>query len=449
MRIIVCGAGEVGTHATEVLSARGNSITVIDTRRERLAAIADQLDVRTLVGNCAYGHVLLDAGAASADLVVAATSNDQVNLLTASIAKSAGAKKTVARVHETEYFRQIGFDYQGKLGVDRLICPEYSTAIAIAQTLRNPAAMAIENFAQGSVEIEQFPVDAKAPAVGRILADVPLPIGARLAMIARGDEAFVPDGASRVEPGDRIVLVGDAGAFNQARRMFQADRGGRRKVVVMGGPEMAVWLCEALRDRSFAIRIFEVDRARAEELAAELSWVTVLNADPTDREVFNEEHIGDADTFVSLRNDDEDNIIACVLAKSRGVTQTVAVVQRSSYLDLLYDIGVDRAFSPRKVAARQIESVLGDDPLRAITSFADGRLVVYRLVVGAACQIVGKRLRQVKLTPDWSVIAIRRDGVARVPIADDQIAAGDILLVIGREKRDADLRKLFDVREPE
>lgn len=446
MRVIVCGSGEVGTHATEVLSALGSSITVIDTDAERLRSIADQHDVQTLRGDCAFAHVLAEAGAEEADLLVAATSDDKVNLLSAALAKRLGVRKVVARVHETSYFRHESFDYCKGLGVDRLICPEYSTALAIAQTLRNPAAIAIENFAQGSIEIEQFAVDEDASAVGRTLSDIPLPPGARLAVIVRGRTAFVPDGASTVEAGDVVVLAGAADVFNRARALFQ-EKPGRRRIVLMGGPEMAIWLCDALRERMFSIRLFESRRARAEELAAKLPWVTVLHADPTDRETFQEEQLGQADVFVAMRPDDEDNIVACVLAKSRGVTQTIAVVQRSNYLDVLPDIGVDRSFSPRIVAARQIETVLDDRPFRALTEFADGSLVVYRFKVGAACELIGRRLREVKLTPDWSIIVIRRGTLAIVPQADDVLAAGDAVLVVGKAGREKAARELFDVRD--
>jgi trk system potassium uptake protein TrkA len=446
MRVIVCGSGEVGTHVTEVLSALGGSITVVDADPERLRSIADQHDVQTLRGDCGFAHVLAEAGAEDADLVVAATSDDKTNLLTAALANRLGTRKVVARVHATSYFRHESFDYCKGLGVDRLICPEYSTAQAIAQTLRNPAAIAIENFAQGSIEIEQFAVDEDAPAVGRTLSDIPLPSGARLAVIVRGRSAFVPDGASRVEAGDLVVLAGAADVFNRARALFQ-EKPGRRRVVLMGGPEMAIWLCEALRERMFSIRLFEARRARAEELAAKLPWITVLHADPTDRETFQEEQLGQADVFVAMRPDDEDNIIACVLAKSRGVTQTIAVVQRSNYLDVLPDIGVDRTFSPRIVAARQIESVLDDRPFRAITEFADGSLVVYRFKIGGGCTLVGRRLREVKLTPDWSIIVIRRGTQAVVPSAGDTLAVGDAVLVIGRAGREAAARQLFDVRD--
>ena len=157
MKIIICGAGEVGSHATEVLDQRGHSITVIDTNNQKLRAIEEVADVRTLHGNCSHVDILEQAGVSKADLVVAATEMDEVNLLTASVAKRLGAEKTIARVHDYAYLGERGVDYRIHLGIDELICPEFTTVSAISQTLRNPAAMAVESFARGQIELEQSP----------------------------------------------------------------------------------------------------------------------------------------------------------------------------------------------------------------------------------------------------------------------------------------------------
>ena len=235
MNIIICGAGEVGLHAAEVLEARAHNVTVIDKSPSRIRKIEDTLDVRTLRGNCAAAEILTEAGCKSADLVVAATSSDEINLLTAAVAKAVGAKKTVVRVHHSTYFTQRGLDYQKHLGIDQLICPEYSTAQAIAQTIRNPGAHAIENFARGQVEMHEIPVSEKAAAAGLALSNLGLPRGSRLAAIGREDRMFIPDGASVIQPGDRVVLVGNASVFQQARKLFHDDKVRRRKVAIMGG----------------------------------------------------------------------------------------------------------------------------------------------------------------------------------------------------------------------
>ena len=443
MEIIICGAGQVGTHAAEVLAAAGNEITIIDSNAKRLRAIADSMDVATCTGNCAQAEVLREAGCADADLLVAATNIDEVNLLTATVAKAVGAGKTIARVHHGAYFENRGLDYENELSIDRLICPEYSTALAIASTLRNPGALAIENFARGAVQMQQFPVANDATAIGKPLAELGLKAGTRLAAISRNREAFIPDAQTTVERGDTIILVGNEATFQEARKLFHDDKLGRRRVVLMGGTPMAVWLCRTLHDRNFSIRLFEINRQRAEELAEKLDWVTVIQANPTDRSVAEEEHLGQADVFVALRSDDPDNIIASVLAKSMGVTQVIAVVQGSTYLDLVYLIGVDRAFNPSQVAVKEIERTLEESPLQQMSTLADGVVDAYQVRVSIKGEVVGRRLSDIKLTPNWIVAAIRRGDHAWVPGADDTLEVGDTALLIGKHGKEKQLKELF------
>lgn len=443
MNIIICGAGEVGSHAAETLAGAGHTITVIDLEMERLRIIEDTMDVRTLEGNAADAAILREAGADEADLVLAATDQDEVNLLTASVAKGVGAKKTIARVHHIAYFEAASLDYQAHFNIDRLICPEYSTAIAIARHLRNPAALVVENFARGRIDMQEFPVSDDAPAIGKTLPELKLGKGWRLAAVTRQHKVFIPDVSTTLQKGDRVVLVANASIFSEIRRAFHRDDSTKRKVVIMGGPPMAVWLCRALRQRNWSIRLFEKERDRALDLAEKLDWVTVLNADPTDRAVFDEEQIGQADVFIALLNDDEANIIGCVLAKSMGVTTCMAVVQRSTYVDLLYHIGVDRPFSPRMVAVKEIENVLDESPLRKSASLADGEIDAYRVRIVDDSPVVGKTLAQIKLAPDWTMVAIRRGDEVWVPGAEDVVKPGDIALVTGRNGAEATLRRIF------
>ena len=444
MRIIICGAGEVGSQASEVLDGKGHSITMIDRDAARLAKIEDRLDLSTLAGNCAHADILMEAGAADADLIVAATDNDEVNLLAASIARRLGVRKTIARVHDYTYLEQESINYSRSLGIDRLICPEHLTAGAIAQSLRNPAALAVENFAGGQVEMQQFRTAPGAKAVGQLLADLPLPSGVRIAAISRGREVVIPDGSLRIEEKDIIFLVANADVFDFAYKLFAGKAFTRQKVVINGGTTLAEWVCRFLRGRNFSVRLFERDADKAEALAAKLDWVTVLHADPTDAAVFQEERIGEVDDFVSLLDDDEDNIIGAVLAKSRGVRQVISIVQRSHYLDLLYDIGVDRAFSPRVVASAEIEDALDDSSVRLLSSLERGVLDLWRVRPGDNSSVIGERLRTIKLTPNWSIVAIQRGDETAVPTADDSIESGDVVLVLGRSESEPELRKLFD-----
>ena len=443
MDLIICGAGRVGTHAAEVLAEAGHDITVVDTHAGRLAGIADTMDVATYCGNCAQADVLHEAGGGDADLLVAATGSDEVNLLAAAVAKRIGTAKTIARVHHGSFFEKRGLDYEKQLSIDRLICPEYSTALAIASTLRNPGAMAIETFGRGSIQMQQFPVNDDAVAIGKPLVELSIPPGTRLAAITRKEEVFIPDASSAVQKGATVILVGNAETFQDARKLFHDDKLGRRRLVLMGGTPMAVWLCRALHDRNFSIRLFEIDRQRAEALADKLSWVTVMQANPTDRSVTEEEHIGSADVFVALGDNDEANIIASVLAKTMGVTEVIAVVEGTAYLDLVYHIGVDRVLNPSVVAAKEIQLMLDDSPLQHLSSLADGVVDAYRVRAGSNGSVIGKPLKEINLAPHWIVAAIRRGDKAWVPGADDTLQPNDIALLIGRHGMEKELKKLL------
>ncbi len=441
MDIICCGAGTVGVHAVEALVAGGHNVTVIDLQQERLRAIEDSLDVRTFLGSCAHADVLADAGAAGTDLVLASTNLDEVNLLCAAVAKTLGTKTTVARVHGSAYFEHRRLDYRRLLGIDHLICPEYSTAIAIASFLRNPGAMCIESFADNKIHMQQFEVGASA--VGSTLAALSLPAGLRLAAITRGGRAFVPKFDTRLEPGDVVTLVGNAALFAAGRTLLAGGAPRPRNVAIMGGSPIVLWLCRALAEDGFAIRVFEQDRERAERLAARLDGVTILNADPTDATVFEEERLREVDVFIGLAGDDEHNILACAWAKNKGVRQVVAAVQKPNYLYLLDPIGIDYAVSPRLAVAKELERLISTGPLRRAATLAEGSIDVYEVRVGKACAIAGRPLREVQLAPDMVIAAIQHADKTFVPGAQDRVESGDRLLVVGTRGMERTLRTLF------
>lgn len=440
MKILICGMGEVGTHSAEFLNAAGRSITAIDLDAAHLRTITDTMDISVLQGNCASAAVLREAGAATADLVLATTNDDEVNLVTASLAKALGAAKTVAHIRHATYFDQADIDYEKHFGIDHIVCPQYATATAIARSLRNPAAIAIEHFARGRIDMHQIVMSEKAPVLGRPLAEVQLPPGTRIAAVSRDSTAFVPGGTTTLEAGDRIVLIGDAEVFDELLKRLGFKETKRRSIVIMGGTPMAAWLCEVLRERGWSIRLFETDRDRAEVLAQRLPWITVLNADPTDTSVFAEEHIGQADVFIAMHQHEEENIVGAVFAKAGGVTETIAVVERARYLDLLYHIGVDRAYSPGMVAAKELEILLDDSSFQRLAALASG-VDIYLVHITDQDFPNPRPLTEMNLSPHGVIAAIRRDGDVWVPGARDVLRADDSIMVIGRAGQEKELRK--------
>jgi trk system potassium uptake protein TrkA len=443
MNAIIAGAGEVGGHAAEVLSSVGHNVTLIDLSAEKLEVLNDRLDIRTLVGNCGHLDVLQEAGAAKCDLMVAATSVDEINLLAGSLAKAAGARRTIVRVHHTANFSLRGTAFQHTLGIDELICPEYLTSLSIARTIRNPGVIAMEDFARGQLVMERFQVTGGAAAIGKRLADLSMPPGTRVVTVERNGGGAIADASTAVQEGDYVTLLGESSKFDAARKQFQTGKDRRIHIAIMGGTSTVVWVCRALTDRRFSVRVFVENRARAEELAHKLPHVTVHEADPTDILTFAEEHLEQADSFIAATSEDERNILACAQAKTQGVDRTIAVVQHPKYVRLVSHVGIDHAFSPRADAVKSILALIDTDPVRTIATFARGTAEVYQIRPSSRAKVLGHELRNIRLPAQTMIAAVRRDERVYVPGADDQIQAGDALLVIGPIGLDEDLRKLF------
>lgn len=443
MYVIIAGAGEVGGHAAEVLSAKGHNVTVVDLNAQRLRTLSDTLDLKTLVGHCSHWDVLHEAGANRCDLMLATTKTDEINLLAASIAKALGTKKTIVRVHHTANFSLRGTDHARRLGIDELLCPEYLTSLAIARTLRNPGSIALEEFGRGRLLMQRLFVAPGATAVGKRLSELAFPVSTRAAIVERGSTVLLAAADTTIEQGDFVTLIGEVKKFDAARKLFSKDKEKRIHITIMGQTTTAVWLCRALKSRVFSVRLFVDEQERAEELSEKLSHVTTLIADPTDAATSADEQIGKADAFVAATEDDEQNILACAQAKAMGAETVVAVVQQTKYLHLLPHVGVDHAFSPRADAVKAILHLIDTGPIRSLASFGEGVAEVYELRPSKRSKVLGHELRNIQMPPQSMIAAIRREDHVYIPGADDQIATGDTLLVIGPPSIEDELRKLF------
>ncbi|QDU34427.1 Trk system potassium uptake protein TrkA [Poriferisphaera corsica] len=447
MNIVICGAGEVGRHSAEVLAKARNNITVIDQSPEKLAELDDVMDVRSLLGNATQADILLEAGTAKADLFIAATSSDEINLLAASIAKGVGATTCIARVHHSAFFEQNSFAYAKHLGVDHMVCPEYATAHAIASTLRNPGALAVEQFAKGKVEMQQLPVSEDSKAAGLKLRDIQLPGAARVAAVEHFGYPSIPDADTVIEAHDILTIIGDTNSFEKIRKVFQTTTDKRRRIIIMGGTGQSVWLCRVLKHRGFSIRLFETDRARAEELSEKLDWVTVLNADAVNTDALKDERVDLADAFVAMTDDEETNILAAARAKSMGVAQAIAVLQRPTYLHLLRHIGIDKAFSPRSTAVTEIQRLIEPGPVKRLGSLSEGIAEIYEIKVpGDASKVIGKPLSEIKFPGHCLLAALQRDKEVFVPGADSVIMEGDTVIAVGPASSKSELRRLFGAK---
>jgi trk system potassium uptake protein TrkA len=391
--------------------------------------------------------VLQEAGCREADLFIGATNVDELNLLSCSIAKKVGAARCIARVHHAVYFEERGLDYTDALGIDHLVCPEYSTAAAVVQALRSPAVVAIEQFARGKIDVQTIQVDAKARAAGQTLADLRLPRSARVVLVSGPQRQLIPGAQTAIAPGETVMLIANADEIDEARAAFVTAPNPRSRVVVVGGTGQGVWMCRALRREAFSVRLMVEDLERAEALAAKLEWTTVIHADLIDPSTYEEERIGRADAFITVTASDETNILLAARAKRMGVKCAIAVLQRPTYLRLLPDVGVDFAFSPRDVAVDHIVILSQTGPVRQLASLAQDVAVLYAVKVPTIAHgpCVGAPLREVPLPEKVIVAAIQRGDHVYVPSAADSVEPGDDVIVVGQPGIQKELGWLFGV----
>lgn len=447
MNILICGAGEVGRHAATVLGAEGHGITIIDRDAAKLYALEDVMDARTLVGDGTHAETLTEAGCEDADVFIAATHNDEINLLAASVASAISTARTIARVHHSTFFEGSDFDYRTHFGIDHMVCPEYSSAVAIARKLRSPGALAVEQFARGRVEMQQLPVDEDARCIGKPLLELKMPPNIRVAAVERKGTTEIAAGNTTVNAGDVITLVGDVDQFDKARKLFQTASYRRKRIMVMGGSSLAVWLCRALNTRAFSVRLFETDPERAEELSNKLDWITVLRVDPLDPDALTLERIDQADAFIAATHSDEKNILAAARAKAMGADMGIAVLERGIYIPFVEHVGIDYAFSPRDSAVSEISSLLHTGPIRKLGDLAVGLASVYEVKVPRDGNgVTGKPLKDVKFRDRLMVAAIQRGEDVHVPGGEDSIQGGDNVLIIGPEDCEKSLAKDFGVK---
>ncbi len=443
MNVIIAGAGEVGGYAAEVFSRAGHNVTVIDVAPEKLRGLDDRLDLRTLQGHCAHHDVLIEAGIEHCDLMIAATQVDEINLLTASLAKAAGAKKTYVRVHHAANYALRNSPLKAKLGIDELICPEHLTAQAVSRRLRNPGAIAIEEFGRDQVTIERIVVEPKTPAVGQTLVDIRLPPNVRIATVERNGAAFVADAQTEIHENDAVTLFGETKRFEAARKLFRKGKAKHRSVVVMGEASVAVWLVRAMSSRLFSVRMFVQSHSRAEELSAKLPHATVIEADPTDSDTFAEEHLEKSDVFIAATEDDEHNILSSVLAKKHGAKRTVLIVHDPDYLPIMDSIGMDVTINPRLITVSAILRNLRFGQVVNVYKLSEGEAEVLEIIPDKNSAAVGKRINQLKMPEDAIIGAVLRHGEMVVPGGATVIEAEDTVIVVTLPKSLDKIEKIF------
>jgi trk system potassium uptake protein TrkA len=418
----------VGFHLASVLSREGHEVSVLDRSSSAIQRVNESLDVLTIVGHGASVKALRDAEVAGADLFVAVTDADEVNLLSCLAARSMGAKRTVARVSSWVYLRGARRVYRDLLGLDLVISPEALASAEISKAVKSPAVVSLETFAAGKVIVKQLKLDRLCKFVRKKLKDVNLPEGTLVAGVLRGGEMIIPHGEDSLQVGDCAYVIGEAESMERVEKIFGLEIPPTQRVVIMGGGEVGFQTAKMLRRVHLDVRVIEKDESRCAYLSEYLQGVTVLHGDGTQLSFLKEE-MSDIDLFVGASGDDEVNILSALLAKELGAKKSVVVVEKADYA-LVYDrVGVDQAISPRHMAANAILKFLRRGNVVSVAVLEDGKAEVLEVIAGAQSRIVGKKLSETRF-PKGSLVGaiVRAEGVI-VPHGDDVITRGDTVIL--------------------
>ena len=430
MNIVVLGAGTVGISIADLLCQHRHNVTVVDQNPDRTQQVNERLDVRALTGAASQSSVLFQAGVPGCDLCLAVTGNDEVNLIAASMAKAMGAARTVARVYAPVYRDLSTFDYHRHFNVDRLLSLEHLTAMELAHDIRHGGTVAMESFARGQLEVQEFEVSVKASAVEQHIKDLGLPKGVRIACISRDGKTTLALADDQLAAGDRVTLIGTGEEIDGIKDRFQTGSIPKRDIIIAGGGETGYHLAMAMESGRFGVVVMERDIERCEYLAANLKHATVVHSDATYRDQLEEERVGTADVFVACTGDDEDNIMSCVTARQIGAKQILAIVGRPDYAEVVGKLGIDQAVSPREVVAREVLGLLHKGAVISRTSLGLGGLNVFEIEVRKDTPVTEHVLANVPLPTQCLIAVVVQEEFVRVPGADDRLNAGDTVIAL-------------------
>lgn len=441
MNIIIVGAGEIGTHIALGLAAENHSIVVVESDEKVAGDLNNRIDARVLVADGTSITVLIDAGVAECDLFMSLTSDNNINIVSASVAKKLGAAKTICRVHPGIQRESLFMDYGEHFGMDYLFSSERLAAIELAKHVRNPKSSMVEEIARGYVEIQRVYVSSESKFCGKSLMELDFPARVRVGAITREHQTIVPSADEVLMPDDLVTLFGEPTKLHETVLQLQGRSGKDYKtnIVIFGGGEYGFSLAQSLESWNCRIRIIESDKERCGELSDQLTNVTILNADATSIAEMKEEQIGEADFFIAATEVDEDNVMTCLQAHSLGTKYCLPLIHRADYADAMtgfgMKMGILAAVSPREATWKDLARFITSDRFHLLQKLEGVELIESNVIEDSP--VVGKLVKDVEWPRDCVLVALLHGTRGQVPTAEDELRAEDSLyaLVTPKAKR--------------
>ncbi len=452
MKIVIVGDGKVGQALTGRLAEEGHDLVVIDSSPEALRTSVEVHDVMGISGNGASYAVQKEAGVEDADLLIAATSGDELNLLCCMVANKIGARHTIARVRNPDYADQLVM-MKEEFGLSMAINPELAAATEIARMLRFPSALKLDSFARGMVELVEIKVKEDSPLLGQALFSLSSHLGIRILICAvkRGDEVYIPTGSFVLQQGDKITLTANPAQLDSLFRKLGIYRHKIHRVMVVGGGRIAYYLAKQLLRLGMSVKIIEQDAARCEQLSEALPKAHIILGDGTERELLEEEGIADMDALVAVTGMDEENIIISMYAGTLGLAKVVTKINRMSFQEILDSAGIESVISPKGITVNQIvryvramQNSQGSN-VETLHRIVGGRVEALEFSAGYCPGLTGIPLKDLRTRKNLLIACIIRGRQTIYPGGNDAIEEGDSVVVVTTEHQLKDLR---DILEP-
>lgn len=453
MKILILGAGQVGSSAADHLSREeANEVTVVDTRPDVLRELQDRLDIRTVVGHAAHPEVLERAGADDADIVVALTDTDETNMIACQVAYTMFNTSTkIARIRSAEYMRAGKLFAQNAIPIDVRISPEQLVCEYIEQLILYPGTSQVLDFADGRVRLVGARADRDGLLVGQRIATLKEHIPnteARIAAIYRDGKAMLPEGDTVIQEGDEVFFIADRKDIRVFMSEMRRLEDPVRRVVIAGGGNIGVRLAQAL-ERTNQVKIIERDPKRARHISEQLNKAIVLVGDAADEDLLLEENIDNVDVFCGLTNSEEANILSSMLAKRLGAHKVMALINRTSYVDLVEAGSIDIAISPQQITIGSLLAHVRRGDVVKVHSLRRGAAEAIEAIAHGEkenSKVVGRAIEDIELPKGAAIVALVRKDNVIIAHHDTVIESGDhVILFLTDRRKVEDLEKLFQV----
>ncbi len=438
MNIIIVGDGKVGYTLADHLSKEDHNITIIDKNEEALRKADETLDVMCVKGNGARASILLEADIEKADLVIAATSKDELNMLTCFTAKKlAGNVKTIARIRDPEYYEEFTV-LSHTMGIDMVINPEFTAAQEIANILQFPSAMNIEHFFGGKERLVEFRVMEGDLLAGAKLSRISgkLPRNMLFVAVERDGEPYIPNGDFIFQPNDRIYVMGQLIGITSLFRLLGRNIQRINSVLIIGGGRTSYYLTKVISKLGMNVKIIEIDPKKSIKLAESIEEAMIIQGDGTDTEVLDSENLDQIDAFITMTGRDEENLITAMYALEKGVDKVIAMTTRMNLPNVINKLGLDCIVDPKRITANHIIGYVRGmqnskgSIIDALYKIMDGKAEVISFIANSSTHFLNIPLKELNLKKDLIIACILHRSVITIPHGNESIQSGDKVLIV-------------------